>query len=561
MRGAIRRWRFKVAVVTTTGALVASGLALAGGGSGVATAKQPAGAVMQRPSSGHMAAGKMINAASTSSPSKLTAAQRASQKAGIKFLAGLPAAPTGAHTSAADVNANAMGPETTLTGPRILPNDFQVFKNSTIPSKCAACGQSTVNEPATANAGKVIVQTSNWNIAYTLNGGANPPTWQYQNPYALSAAFCCDQEVLYEPSRDRFVYQGLTLGSGTQVGFTIATTKSLAPTSWCVYHFDSSNFGGTAGEVLDYPKISYSNNYTYVTWNRYNAAGTTFLSTGMARLPTDAISSCAGFSYFYINRTDSFTFGLTRGGGSLDTYYWVSNWYTAGGSGANMRIYYWPENSSGYAYVDRAINAYAFTGGSCASQDGVVTNWCSRLDPRWESPWISNAQYRAQANGAFAGDSVLGVAITAGPGGGDPFPYVVYEYFKLNGLSYIGSDATFNTGFAFAYPGCTTNVHGYVGCAMSWGGGTGTTHYYPGGFILQQDNVSPTQPWAYSYLLFGSGNASAWGDYDVTLPFEPNVGPFISTLWAVNGSGVVTPHVVIFGRNHDIGGYNRWKSK
>jgi hypothetical protein len=281
----------------------------------------------------------------------------------------------------------------------------------------------------------------------------------------------------------------------------------------------------------------------------------------MARMPTESLASCAGFSYLYFNRTDSFTFGLTRGGSSLDTYYWVSNWYTGGGSGSNLRIYYWPENGGTYFYVDRAINAYNFSGGSCASQDGAVTNWCTRLDPRWESPWISNAQFWGQNNAAFAGDSILGVAITAGPSGFTPFPYVVYEYFKLNSLTYLGNANTYNPGYAFAYPGCTVNVHGYVGCAMSWGGGTGTAHYYPGGFLLQQDNVSPSQPWAYSFYLWGSGNASGWGDYDVTLPFEPNVGPFITTIWAVGGTGAVTPHVVVFGRAHDLNGYNRWKAK
>lgn len=475
----------------------------------------------------------------------------------MKVQSGLPTAPLGKHTSAADVSTTNPGPETVMTQPQagapLVPNDFQVFKDTKIPGVCVGCAQSTINEPATANAGKVIVQTSNWNIAYTTNGGAATPTWQYQDPYVLSAAFCCDQEVLYEPSRDRFVYTGLTTGTGTQVGFTIATTKSATPTAWCTYHFDSGNFGGTAGELLDYQKISYSGNNIYVTWNRYDATGSSWLGTGLARLPSDALSSCAGFGYLYTNRTDNFTFGLTRGGGSTDTFYWVSNWYNGGPtSGSNLRIYYWPESSNLYSYVDRGINAYTFSGGNCGSTDGVVTNWCSRLDPRWLSPWISYAN---------PADPVLGVAISAGASGfSNGFPYVVYERFHLSSLSYIGSDQTYSTAFAFAYPGCTANVHGYVGCAMSWGGGRGTADYYPGGFLLQQDNVTPSQPWDYRFQLFGAGNASGWGDYDVTLPFEPAVGPFISTIWAVSG-GVVVPHVVIFGRNHDLGGYARWKSK
>jgi len=75
-----------------------------------------------------------------------------------------------------------------------------------------------------------------------------------------------------------------------------------------------------------------------------------------------------------------------------------------------------------------------------------------------------------------------------------------------------------------------------------------------------QDNVNPTQPWAYDFNLYGSGNASAWGDYMLTQPFQPDVGPFLTTEWAVNSSGTVVPHVVIWGRARETNGYSRWKS-
>jgi hypothetical protein len=541
--------------------LMLSGLYAAVPGS--ASSTLPAGVRTAAARTGHIAAGTVIHAATSSKPFVPTAAQKAARARDTHLLNSLPKPPIGPHATAANV-APLRGPQTSLTTSN-GPNTFTVFKDTTIPASCSgSCAQSSVNEPDTANSGKYIVQTSNWDIAYTTNGGASPPTWSYQNPYSLSSSFCCDQAVTYVPSRDRFVYEGLTLGSGSTVGFTIATTRSTAPTSWCVYHFNAASFGGTAGDVLDYPKIAYANNYVYVTWNHYNAAGNSWIDTGLARLPIDPLAACGGFSYTYLTRTDNFTFGLTYGTSSLDTFYWVSNWYTSSsGSGTEERIYSWPENSNTYTFADRSVSAYNFTGGSCASQDGVVTNWCSRLDPRWETAWISRAEYNAQANSAFAGDTVLGVAITAGPGGGDPFPYVIYEYFKLNSLSYVQTKATFNNGFAFAYAGCAPDAHGYVGCTMSWGGGTGTgssaVDYYPGGLILLQDNVNPTQPWAYDFNLFGSGNATAWGDYMVTQPFEPDVGPFLTTEWAVNSSGTVVPHVVIWGRGDEYG-YSRFKT-
>jgi hypothetical protein len=552
---AARRWYVLVAAATVS-LLLAGFLAT----SGDASSTVPAGTRSAAVKTGHVSAGRLVRAATSTKPFVPTAAQKAARARHMKLLASLPKPPLGQHTTAADV-AKLRGPQTALTGSR-LPTDFKIFKDSTIPAQCSGCGQSTINEPDTANSGKFIVQTSNWDIAYTTNGSANPVNWLYQSPYSLSSGFCCDQTVTYVASRNRFVYEGLTLGSGAVQGFTIATAAATTPTAWCTYHFSAASFGGTAGELLDYPKIAYSNNNLYVTWNRYNAAGNSWIDTGLARMPLDALASCSGFSYNFLSRNDNFAFGLTYGDSSLDTFYWVSNWYTAsGGSGTSERIFFWPENGTTYFFVDRSVAAYNFAGGSCASQDGVVTNWCSRLDPRWETAWISRAEYNAQANSAFSGDTILGVAITAGPGGGDPFPYVIYEYFKLNSLTYVQTSATFNNGFAFAYAGCAPNSHGYVGCSMSWGGGTGTSHFFPGGIVVIQDNVSPTQPWAFSFNVNGAGNASAWGDYQVSQPFQPNVGPWITTEWAVNGSGAVVPHVVTWGRVRDTNAYNRWKAK
>ena len=546
-----KRWYMLTAFVSAT--VVVSGLFLAPQGSASSSGQVVVHTAITK--TGHEPAGRIVHPATSSKPFVPTAAERAARARDMNYLAKLPRPPIGKHTTAASV-ARLRGAQTSVSSK--APTNFTVFKTSAIAASCTTdCAQSSVNEPDTANAGKYIVQTSNWDIADSTSGGG---TWVYQDPYSLSSGFCCDQTVTYVPSRDRFIYEGLTLGTGTTEGFSIAVSET--PSAWCVYHFDASSFGGTAGDLLDYPKIAYSNNFLYITWNHYLASTGAWSDTGLARFPLDPLASCAGFSYNYLTRNDNFTFGLTYGASSLDTFYWVSNWYTSGsGSGTSERIYAWPENSGSYIFNDIGVTAYNFSGGSCASQDGVVTNWCSRLDPRWETAWISRAEYNANNNSAFAGDTILGVAITAGPGGGDPFPYVIYEYFKLNARSFIQTSATFNDGFAFAYAGCAPDSLGYVGCTMSWGGGTGTTHYYPGGLVLVQDNTSPTQPWAFSFNLSGAGNATAWGDYMVTQPTFPDTGPFITTEWSVNSSGTVQPKVVIWGRGLEQNGYKRWKGK
>jgi hypothetical protein len=526
--------------------LVVGGLALVGATSTGASGVTP-GAVRVAAQKGTLGPGRHVSAPTSSKASVPTKAQVAARDLQMAAKDANQAPSFGRHTTSADVKSIGGA----QTSPSRAPGDFKTFLNSTIPASCATnCGQSPINEPEVANAGKRQLETSNWNIAYSNNGGG---TWAYQDPYALfGPSFCCDQEVLYEPNHDRFIYLGLDYGGNGSANnaLVIATAASQASTSWCTYHLYGNQLGGVAGDLPDFPKIAIDNNNLFVTWNAYNSAGN-WVRTGIARLPLESLANCAGFGYLYLTRTDTFTFAL--GQGALDTYYWVSNWYTDGShtNGLSMRIFTWADNSGTIFLNDRAVNAYTFGNVSCGSP-----NWCSRLDPRYESVVLTRAEFRGQANAAFAGDSLLEVATSAGPSGlSNGNNYVVYNYFKLNSLTYIGNDQTFNTVESFAYPGCNVNRQGHVGCAMSHGTSI------PGGLLVLQDDVSPTQPWGFCFCLDGIGTANGWGDYQPTNPFEPGVGPFISVLWRVNGSNVVEPHVFIFGRTHDNSGYKRWKGK
>jgi hypothetical protein len=508
----------------------------------------PAGRVMATSRLGHVGPGRVVRAATSSRPFKPTPAQAAEHAKLVALQMSLAAAPVGGHTTKASVKSPA-GPATTAPSKAVSSTAFDVLKRSTIPSDCATdCTQSVVNSPDTASAGADIIETSNYDIADSTNGGK---TWTYQDPYSLSSGFADDQSVVYQPNRDRFFYV-----VRDAAGLLLGETASKNPTSWCTYQFTPSNFGG-GGVTLDEPKVSFSNNDLYITWNLYSSTAA-WVNTGLARFSLDSLATCGGIGFSYFTRTDNFAFGLTGPTSSLDTFYWVSNWYTTtGGSGSELRIYWWAENSDGYSYVDLAINPYNFGVASCGSPDGTITNWCPSLDASYETPWISRAEYRAQANSAFAGDSILGVAIQAGPSSFDANNYIVYEYFKLNALTYIGNDQTYSTSYAFAYAGCGVNEEGYTGCIMTYGGGPSDDS--PGTFLLLQDNVSPTQPWAYDYASKGAGNATDWGDFLVAQPYQPEIGAFIGTGWRVNGRGAVVPTVYIWGRGDDANGYNRWK--
>ena len=145
---------------------------------------------------------------------------------------------------------------------------------------------------------------------------------------------------------------------------------------------------------------------------------------------------------------------------------------------------------------------------------------------------ITPAEYRAQANSAFAGDQFLEVAATAGPSGfSNGKNYVVYNYFKLNSLTYIGNDQTYSTTQQLRVP----RVWGEPVWLRRLRDHRGTNA--PGGIILLQDNVNPTQPWGLTSLWEVSAE-QALGRLQRNLPWNPAVGPFETVLWNVNGSTV-----------------------
>jgi hypothetical protein len=178
------------------------------------------------------------------------------------------------------------------------PNDFTIFKKSIIHAPtCVGCGLSSINEPSAANSGTHVVETSNWDLAYSNNGGA---TFLHLNPYAFSSGFCCDQQVVYNADRDVFILLQLDFaGEGNaNNGLALSVARGTTPTSWCTYKF-SGAIGGGATDTPDFPKIAVSNNDVIITWNDYPPFSG-FSQSGLARMPLDAIAACAGFNYSFV---------------------------------------------------------------------------------------------------------------------------------------------------------------------------------------------------------------------------------------------------------------------
>jgi hypothetical protein len=467
--------------------------------------------------------------------------------------------PETALPSAATAAGQIPGSATTFAAVPAAASTFTIFRNSVIPGSGIAGGYSYASytqEPSTGVNGKNIFQTGNWYASRSFNNGV---TWQYLNPFSIfGTGFCCDQVTLYDPSHDR---QFWLLQYGNHLALANSSGSSLF-SSWCYYNIDATWFGRAATDEVDYNDIALSNNYIYVMSNLFPAAGGS--ASGVLRLPIDSLISCGALSYYRWWRSDNFTFKPVQG--ATDVMYWGSNWGQTNGS--SFRVFKWPESATSYTYYDRTVAPYTFeyrnSGQNCGSTDGVVTNWCQAADSR--------------VLGAYRANGVLGFTFNAKQGSGFPFPYARWVTFRESDLAYLGSASFWGSWGAIQFLQVGPNAHGYIGGSFAWGGGTGTTHYYPGAGVLIADDVTPTQPWSSSYYLPGSGNTCQynfgtaahpdrqwrWGDYLTVRPFYPVGNAWVATGYAIKGANCgstgwyAEPHNVIFGRGRDAGSVYRW---
>ena len=540
--------------------------------------------------SGTMPAGthrtlKTAAAASSSSSAHLTPQQLAQRRAAAAKLAKLPA-PKPQHIAPPPHTASSPGPAITLAKPQgaqqQLPQyqnppggsqadaDAVIEKNVNLGAAGAICATdcfaSSEDELSVAGNGKYLFATGDFFAGYSMDGGAS---WSAVDPYALDPNFAGNQQVIYEPARNIFLWELETFdfGSGTNGVDLVIASGNIAGT--CEYRITSLNIDMAANQVLDLPDLQFGTDDTYLTWNTYDPTGATWENSALLRIPTDALanlSGCSGFSDQYLTRSD--VFGFTLVSGSTEALNFASQWcVSACTAGSQMMFYNWAESATSYGILKLSINPFPFEklgDGNCASQDGLVTNWCGYADSSRGTSYVSRSGYRG------FGGQVIGFAwnAAANPAAGYPFPYVVRNYFVLPTMAYKGSDAIYSNNDGVQYPGCAdTPYRGYVACTVAMGGGTGmggsANDLYPSTIGLVEDKQHPTQPWDGYTLCWGGGNpgTGVWGRFTTTREWSDHL-QWLQGNWCMyNNVATTTPAFAIVGLQRDHNAYLAWNDR
>lgn len=389
-------------------------------------------------------------------------------------------------------------------------------------------------EDSQARAGNVVFYTFNWGAAYSVDGGRSFTRVDAAAGFdglPAGEGFCCDQEVIYAPAIDRFIWVRQT-GQATASGenrYRIAVaspsefTSSSAPT-WKTFDLTPGTFGLSGKQWwFDYDGLSVGTQSAFMSFNVVGSG-----RSMVVRLPFKALTGSGGLSgaYFFPEGIANFRVAQNIG---------TRAYFAAQKSTSELRSFYWDEGTLTVYYRDVGISS-------------VPTKFGSQLPDG--SDWLApSSKVSERITGATRVGNQVWYAWTGGVDKTFPQPHIEIAKINVPSLTLAGERYIASRDFAWAYPDLATNQRGDVAIAYSWGGGVYAVRTGIGFLNGRQDLVNTSDP--------GEGG----GGHYLTLHRDwPNKQLFtVGNYWqpfadASKTSRVNHPQFIVFGRSGDGGG-------
>jgi hypothetical protein len=381
---------------------------------------------------------------------------------------------------------------------------------------------SSINEPTAAASGNNVFVTGNWFASRSTTGGTN---FGLVDPFttlpSAAGGFCCDQIVLYDPSRDIWIWILQYIATGGNNVFRVAISRGSSFGSWYWWDFGPRNLNSAWTDMwFDYPDASLSANHLYITFNAFNAAGN-WLRALVFKLPLNQLRDATSLGYQWWSTTANGSLRLTQGGGS-------NMYFASHNGGTTLRVYSWPDASGTVGSFDVNVSAYSAGPYSAPGPGGV--EWLGRTDSRITGAWLTGTR--------------AGFMWTAGAGSGRPRPYVKVAVVDTFTRSLIEQPDIWNTSIAYAYPSACPNSQGVVGVSLFIGGGT----MHPSHVVGFRDGSAWRLVITRSSTHGPSGGA--WGDYLSCKRHQPQSSEWVASGYTLQGGTDrrnVEPQYVRFG--------------
>ena len=467
---------------------------------------------------------------------RLQAALERTHRQTRPLVKGPPVSTVEAFTVSPESLATVTSPSTSSTGSGgAALGTFTVFGNSSL---ALGSARSSTNEPSVANNGMTILATYNWYSGISSNNGR---TWSYVDPYTAfptsHGGFCCDQDVIYDGSRNltMWLLQYGNDSTGNIQRIAVARSQDdVISGNWYYYDFAPINApctGAVASDWYDFPQMAVASNNLYVSTNVFTTTDV-YRCSVVLRLPLNDIAAANALSYQYFWWAGG-TLALTHGATSMMYF----------GSHLNlsqMRVFNWPESSTTISWIDVNHASFLASGYNC-TVGGTTSNPCAQLDSRILASWLR--QDKAELGFMWsAAQGVDAIATFA-------YPYVRTLTVNRDSKALISEPQIWSSSYAWFLPSAGVNARGHIGGTVATAGGA--VHPSCSAWLYDDFNVSLV-PLENQQVQTGTASPSQnrWGDYLRTRGSARASQQWIGTCYAYE-SGTITPRVVQFGRERD----------
>jgi hypothetical protein len=399
-----------------------------------------------------------------------------------------------------------------------------------------APNRSVIDEPSVGNMGNTVFLSGNWYAARSSNGGQS---FTYVNPFntfpSINGGFCCDQQVNYAPNQDMMLWALQYINDSTSGTLRVARavgSTAVANNTWTYYDFNPQIFGFASGNFMDFPTMTVSTTYLYLTSNVFNVSNN-FTGSVIWRIPLSDLASGGIVHFDYFTRTDVGSLRCTDG--ATTTMYWGTLVSTS-----QVRIYRWDDGSGSISWDDINISPFTYLNrdGVAVSPDG--TNWAARADSRIQGAWVAGG--------------VIGLMWAAKQGGSFPYPYTIIDRFNQSNRALLTQNQLWSSQNAWLYPAVSVNAAGNLAGLANYGGGS----FYPGTNIWISDDV---QGGFNPLTLYGAAASNigppsnTWGDFQTIRRHKDSPNTWVaSTHYLQNSGSNAIPRYLWVGRQRDFTG-------
>lgn len=509
----------------------------------LAASASPRSALADRALSSIAVAPQIGTAVANPVPPTMTSGEREQRERAMDELARirreragrLPSSPYGDPGSVMPSRPSFAGP---LPGGQFAPGDFTVYRNTLMTDTFTNDFTSSTDEPSLGMNCEAVLYTGNWYATVSSDGGR---TFAFVDPATFFPGFnfCCDQVAYYEPSRGLMLWwlQGSRdANNNNQVILAVSTSNAIttySPTNnlWTWYVLSPQDFGYGNGTWFDFPDMSVSDNFAYVTTDIIGASDNSVaFKLDLDELAAGGVVTFGGFvSDLAFLRPTHGAHGTMYIGAHLDT--------------STLRVYTWPEGDALPSSDDETVDTWFQGTYSAPSPDG--TDWLNFGIPGMLGAWI--------------GDGTLGFMWDSVQGGGFPWPNVRFVRFDESDLSIVDQGQIWNADYAWAYPSVHSNANGDIAGTMALGGGAADSPVpYPSFVAWIADSFNGDVIAPMENLLIATGNAgpasNRWGDFFTSRTPPHYEQTWLGTGFVLNGGqggSAIDPYFLWFGREED----------